>query len=99
MIDPLCEKGEAMWFTVPAYERSKYRLRKVKLDALPWVRTLLYLAYTGDAKAIAARNKMFVRGDRHGFHPRGDITEAIARQATAPVLLETFTGENGRRFG
>lgn len=98
MIDPICDKGEALWFTVPAYERSKYRLRRVPAEALPWVRTLLYLAYTGDARAIAARRELFVRGDRHGFHPRGEITEVGVRRVTEPVLLDAFIGSNGRKF-
>ena len=98
MIDPVETKGAELWRTAPSLERAKYPLCRIKPECVAWVRVLLYLAYKGDAKAIKARDRLFVRWGHRGRYPRGAIAAEKPFRPTTPVLMECFIGINGRRF-
>lgn len=101
MLNPLEDKGLALWREMPRWKRLQYRLSRVKPDARLWVKVLIAMAYWGDEKAQAAMPRLFIttrRGARKEFLPRGCIAMSNIRRFSVPVLFETFIGVNGRKF-
>ncbi len=97
MLNPLIDKGIEYWLSMPKEFRGRFALKRIMPDALPWVRIIIYLAWTGDVHAKAAVQRLFVR--RGGkYLARGFISTPRARHVTVPVLFESFIGVNGRTF-
>lgn len=97
MLNPLVDKGVEHWLSVPRKTRCRFVLKRVKPDALPWVRIIIYLAVSGDNRAKAAVRRLFVRKGGQ-YLARGCIALPRVRHITAPVLIESFIGVNGRKF-